>query len=541
MDHKGSAMTDKMQTDRRESPRVGHPARRRLTDNSPAELLARPKPRIPVVEPSPFLLATRDAGYRNAPAAIAEFVDNALQAGAENISIRLMPPSGDCDHPEVLVIDDGAGMSVDALHHALTFGGSSRFNDRHSLGRYGMGLPNGALSIARRVDVYTWQGDAVHACTLDIDDFIEGRRRTLGRVERVRRPEFVPSTSSGTAIYLSKCDQIGYKRRGFLRRRLVEEIGRMFRYFLTSGVKIGIDNEGVAPVDPLFLMPEAALSGAQPFGDILTYEVRGATESGGVRVRFSELPVEEWYRASNKEKRQQGITNSETVSIVRAGREIDAGWWFMGDKRRENYDDWWRCEVSFDPHLDELFGVTHTKQGIRPTPELLALLAQDLEPIARALNRRVRDRFEAAKQGEALSRAEDRAARASAALPPLPDRCDEFPGGLRPVPYSDDGKDSGVRYRIRAAELNGTSAYEAVLREGNVLVLLNNRHPLYRDLYAPLADLDDEAHKDLAERLALLLLSLGHAELATSSAYERTVVQQFRQRWDDVIATFFND
>lgn len=497
--------------------------------------------RIPVVEPARFLVAIRDAGYRSAPAAIAEFVDNALQAGAEKINIRLMRPSGDCDHPEVLVVDDGAGMSAEALHHALTFGGSSRFNDRQSLGRYGMGLPNGALSIARRVDVYSWQDDAVHACSLDIDDFIEGGRKTLGRVERIRRPEFVPSTSSGTAVLLSKCDQIGYKRRGFLRRRLLEEIGRMFRYFLSSGAKIRIDDEDVAPLDPLFLMPEARLSGAQPFGDLLTYELQGATAPGEVRVRFSELPVEEWYRASNKEKRRQGITNSETVSVVRAGREIDAGWWFMGDKRRENYDDWWRCEVSFDPHLDELFGVTHTKQGIRPTQELLALLAQDLEPIARALNRRVRDRFEAAKQSEALSRAEERAARASTALPPLPDRCDEFPGGLEPVPYIDAGEASGARYRIRPAELNGTNAYEAVLREGNVLVLLNKRHPLYRDLYAPLADLDDEGHKLLAERLALLLLSLGHAELATSSARESAVVQQFRQRWDDVIATFFND
>ena len=32
-----------------------------------------------------------------------------------------------------------------------------------------------------------------------------------------------------------------------------------------------------------------------------------------------------------------------------ANREIDFGWFFMGNKRRENYDDWWRCEVKFEP------------------------------------------------------------------------------------------------------------------------------------------------------------------------------------------------
>ncbi len=28
-------------------------------------------------------------------------------------------------------------------------------------------------------------------------------------------------------------------------------------------------------------------------------------------------------------------------------RESDYGWFFMGPKRKENYDDWWRCEVAF--------------------------------------------------------------------------------------------------------------------------------------------------------------------------------------------------
>ncbi len=59
---------------------------------------------------------------------------------------------------------------------------------------------------------------------------------------------------------------------------------------------------------------------------------------------------------------------------MRAGREIDRGWYFMGGKRKENYDDWWRCEISFDPSLDELFGVTHSKQEIRPTEALTSIL-----------------------------------------------------------------------------------------------------------------------------------------------------------------------
>ena len=34
-----------------------------------------------------FIQATRDSGYRGTPSAVAELVDNALQAGAELVSV----------------------------------------------------------------------------------------------------------------------------------------------------------------------------------------------------------------------------------------------------------------------------------------------------------------------------------------------------------------------------------------------------------------------------------------------------------------------
>jgi hypothetical protein len=78
------------------------------------------------------------------------------------------------------------------------------------------------------------------------------------------------------------------------------------------------------------------------------------------------------------------------TSVIRAGREIDYGWFFLDGKRRENYDDWWRCEIRFDPALDEAFGITHTKQQIHPKDYLTEVLAPDLENVAKALNGRVR-------------------------------------------------------------------------------------------------------------------------------------------------------
>lgn len=104
----------------------------------------------------------------------------------------------------------------------------------------------------------------------------------------------------------------------------------------------------------------------------------------------SELPLDKWHDLLAEEKKARRITSAPCVSAVRAGREIDHGWFFMGGKRHENYDAWWRCEVSFHPVLDELFGITNSKQAISPRGELLDMLGQHLEPIGRGLNNRVR-------------------------------------------------------------------------------------------------------------------------------------------------------
>src|SRR5260370_336789 len=89
------------------------------------------------------------------------------------------------------------------------------------------------------------------------------------------------------------------------------------------------------------------LAGGRRFGPPLELRVRVPDRSSStVTVSFSELPVDTWHSLSNKAKRQHAIAKGAGVSIVRAGREIDHGWYFMADKRAENYDDWWGCQIA---------------------------------------------------------------------------------------------------------------------------------------------------------------------------------------------------
>jgi hypothetical protein len=298
----------------------------------------------------------------------------------------------------------------------------------------------------------------------------------------------------------------------------------------------------VAPIDPLLLQNDGKARGAQQFGATLIYRFEGSAGGGTVEVKFSELPVDRWHNLSSDEKRQLGITNAPCVSIMRADREIDRGWYFMGAKRRENYDDWWRCEISFQPSLDEFFGITHTKQGISPRDELLRALQPDLESIARALNVRVRKRFEFLKLIKPLGAAEQQAAKAESALPALPRQQETMPEALRELLAGHAGASNSpiCPYRILVADLPSTAAFEILRQRGQLVMLLNARHPLYRDLYGPLAMSDSDKDQDIAKRVALVILAAARAEAGATRQNQRAEVHAFRQAWADVLATFFN-
>jgi len=137
-----------------------------------------------------FILATRDSGYKGTGSAVAELVDNAIQAGATRIDVFVLQADGDSNSLVLEVSDNGCGMAPATLMQALRFGGSSRFNDRTGLGRYGMGLPNSSFSQARRLEVVTWrsQRDAWSAA-LDLDEIAAGKIIYVPGPSRCRLPK----------------------------------------------------------------------------------------------------------------------------------------------------------------------------------------------------------------------------------------------------------------------------------------------------------------------------------------------------------------
>jgi hypothetical protein len=501
-----------------------------------------------------FIQATRDSGYKGTSSAVAELIDNALQASATEIAVLITVDETRGEHPLVLsVIDNGSGMDARTLRTALRFGGSSRFNDRGGLGRYGMGLPNSSLSQAKRVTVHTWRSrlGQVFSSYLDIDEIASGALTTVPEPAVVPRPTFINGHASGTAVTWSRCDRLDHRRISTLTRRLLVSLGRRFRHFLWSGVSLTINGDPVEPIDPLYLHPSSQFSGATQFGEDLVIEVAAKPDdratTGLVRIRFSELPVEEWSKLGNDEKRLRGIAKGAGVSVVRAGREVDYGWFFLSGKRRENYDDWWRCEVTFDPVLDDAFGITHSKQQIRPMPHLVEAIAPDMEAIARALNARARKAHLAVKTAERFSASEGRASAKDVMLPPLPPRRrprdEKVLDGLGKAIPTDAGAGGPHRkteYRILAKALSETQFFNYARDDGRFVLVINPEHPFYKIIYKPLLDADSPAEAALRGHIDLLLIAMARTEALLEKETDIKVAEAIRKGWSDTLATLLD-
>src|SRR6185437_11350973 len=92
----------------------------------------------------------RELGY-SFPAAVADLVDNSIDAGAHRIDVAL---EFDGAGSWVRIADDGCGMSGSELDEAMRYGAARSYNTNDQ-GRYGLGLKTASMSQCRSVTVAT--------------------------------------------------------------------------------------------------------------------------------------------------------------------------------------------------------------------------------------------------------------------------------------------------------------------------------------------------------------------------------------------------
>lgn len=351
------------------------------------------------------VMAMRDNGYKSAAYAVAELMDNSIQAGASVVELLCADQEILVDQrarrrlDHVAVLDNGSGMDAATLQIALQFGNGSRLEAGkvEGMGRFGMGLPSASISQCQRVDVWSWQDgpdSALHSY-IDLPAIERGELRTVPEPTSDPVPDLWRRAAddgtigpSGTLVVWSKIDRSIWRTSLALINNSEEVIGRMYRGWLHSNnVRIRLksfvrDEPGTPgterdakPNDPMYLMANTSCPAPfsdrpmfQPFPSEDSYEVKLTLGFNGeeheVVTRFS-IATEDARAGDNAGSRPHGrhAARNVGVSVVRAGRELelDPGWTNTYDPRER----WWGVEVRFEPGLDELFGVSNNKQSAR--------------------------------------------------------------------------------------------------------------------------------------------------------------------------------
>lgn len=360
--------------------------------------------------------AMRDNGYKNAAYAIAELMDNSLQAEATQVELLCCEKKQQLEQRkrsrihQIAVLDNGRGMDAQVLRLALQFGnGTYLQQEKHiGIGRFGMGLPCSSVSQCQRVDVWSWQNGSENALYTYLD-LEEINRKNLTEVpEPMNKP--IPDMwlkvvncfeKSGTLVVWSNIDRCMWTTGKAIIDNSEFLIGRMYRKFLHEGkIKIRmfafdldtfekITEKWAEPNDPGYLIPKTSCpapfnqtpmfqhwAGKEQYEATLTIDFRGMEHD--VKIRFS--------YASEEARKAEGGKNpgdlphgkhaakNVGVSIVRAGRELDLDQSLV--IKYDTTERWWGVEVEFPPSLDDLFGVTNNKQSARNFAELVTI---DLE------------------------------------------------------------------------------------------------------------------------------------------------------------------
>jgi Histidine kinase-, DNA gyrase B-, and HSP90-like ATPase len=351
-----------------------------------------------LVAPEAFVRGIRHIGYRSNVEAIAELVDNSIQAYAQQVDLVLgFSDCGQSARPlQLAVIDDGHGMGPAMLRFAMMWGGTHRENDRSGLGRFGYGLPCATVSMGRRFSIYSKvKGGKVYAVSLDLDLLDEGAyldeaaELSIPSARSATLPIFVSEAiarvhpngwRSGTVVVIEKLDRLHWATAGGLRRNLVRQFGVAYHKLLDA-TAIHIDGDQVQPIDPLFLSPGCALNSLDEDRahslEPITLRVGledGAT--GEIVLRYAWLPPT--FGAADKSRDAIGLNANARFPILkqyhgivfsRNGRVIDV------QSRTPwttfiNNDRYIRIEVEFSASLDEAFGVTTSKQQVSVSQEM---------------------------------------------------------------------------------------------------------------------------------------------------------------------------
>jgi hypothetical protein len=342
--------------------------------------------------PSAARLTTslRDIGYDFA-AAIADLVDNSVNAGANRVDVVT---EFDGEDSRVFIADDGEGMTARGVLEALRFG-SRRTYDRTDLGRYGLGLKTASLSQARRLTVVSTRSTRparVVSRTLDLDLILETDDWVVtdpGRTAQIERARDMLVEDGGTVVVWENLDRVLPERNpdgGWARRRIssltaktAEHLSMVFHRFLSGDLGeplvITVNGEKLAAWDPF--------ATAEPATQVLprrSFEINVGEHHGIVMLQRYVLPSRDSFSSQVEFERHSGPlkwNRQQGLYVYRANRLVQWGGW-AGIRGIDEHTKLGRAALDFTTDLDPVFQVNVAKMRVTLPSQLRPMLERPL-------------------------------------------------------------------------------------------------------------------------------------------------------------------
>ncbi|MER6768310.1 ATP-binding protein [Streptomyces bacillaris] len=318
-------------------------------------------------------------------AAIADLVDNSIDADARNVVISFL--RDDRRLVGLLVVDDGSGMNDEALDTAMTVGGHREYGDR-ALGRFGAGLKAASLSHADSLTVIsrtkrspsagrrwlTARAQADFTCDIvdpgycqDLVDRYDGLiewHGTIVRWDRVRAFETV--TTGQTDRFLNDAIEKLETHLGLhLHRFLARDDFNVDIVVEDVATREELDHRGVEPIDPFGYR----VSGRAGYPRAYTAPVEGIGEvSLTAHIWRPKSPLVS-FRGIGPLAERQGFY------LYRNDRLVQAGGW-NSTRSPESHLALARIAIDLPAEANDVFSLTVKKDGVTVTPAFARGLEQ---------------------------------------------------------------------------------------------------------------------------------------------------------------------
>lgn len=339
--------------------------------------------------------------------AIADIVDNSIQAEADLVEITIAP-----DASYVMISDNGVGMDDKTHLQSMVIASETRDYSNNDLGKFGTGMKSASLSMADKLTVITRTSNFASPTirSLDLEHIAQTNdwNRLVLRSDLINLNEFLLNAiprSSGTCVIWERLRLLDSNQAEISAKDVAPLIARTELY-LRAAFHRFLDGE--VPDKPKLRLKLNGFSviGWNPFvpGEstvrIAPNKVLQLKDGSRLEVTGYVIPAQSEYSTPDafaEAKGSKSFNDGQGFYCYRNNRLIKSGGW-LGMMSPDPHTSLARISLDFNSELDSVLSVNVNKSKVQLPPKL----RQEIGALVSATAGQARKRYSAKRRAEGL-------------------------------------------------------------------------------------------------------------------------------------------